>query len=46
MDLITPTLPAFRSLLSVEVKDDVRARYGGLIHGLMSSCLLNIDDMR
>ncbi|KAL4065423.1 armadillo-type protein [Scleroderma yunnanense] len=46
MDLITPTLPAFRALLSVEVKEDARERYGNLIHGLISSCLLNIDDMR
>ncbi|KIK24912.1 hypothetical protein PISMIDRAFT_97684, partial [Pisolithus microcarpus 441] len=46
MDLITPTLPAFKALLSVEAKESTRNRYDQLIHGLVSSCLLNIDDMR
>ncbi|KAI5983848.1 armadillo-type protein [Pisolithus albus] len=46
MDLITPTLPAFKALLSVEAKESTHNRYDQLIHGLVSSCLLNIDDMR
>ncbi|KAI6043108.1 armadillo-type protein [Pisolithus marmoratus] len=46
MDLVTPTLPAFKALLSVEVKESTRDCYDQLIHGLVSSCLLNIDDMR
>ncbi|KAG1715659.1 hypothetical protein ID866_1501 [Astraeus odoratus] len=46
MDLITPTLPALKALLSVEVKENSLERYEKLIHGLISSCLLNIDDMR
>lgn len=45
-DLVTPTLPAFRSLLAVSCHPSVRERYGKLIHGLLSSCLLNVDEMR
>lgn len=45
-DLITPTLPAFRSLLAVPCHPDARERYGKLVHGLLSSCLLNVDEMR
>ncbi|KAG0706406.1 armadillo-type protein [Suillus ampliporus] len=45
-DLITPTLPAFRSLLTVPCHPTDRERYGKLIHGLLSSCLLNVDEMR
>ncbi|KAG2366768.1 armadillo-type protein [Suillus spraguei] len=45
-DLVTPTLPAFRSLLAVPCHPDTRERYGKLIHGLLSSCLLNVDEMR
>ena len=45
-DLVTPTLPAFRSLLAVSCHPSVCERYGKLIHGLLSSCLLNVDEMR
>ncbi|KAG1883078.1 hypothetical protein F4604DRAFT_1920974 [Suillus subluteus] len=45
-DLVTPTLPAFRSLLAVSCHPNIRERYGKLIHGLLSSCLLNVDEMR
>ncbi|KAG1754151.1 armadillo-type protein [Suillus lakei] len=45
-DLVTPTLPAFRSLLAVSCHPSIRERYGKLIHGLLSSCLLNVDEMR
>ncbi|KAF8841000.1 clathrin-coated vesicle protein [Paxillus ammoniavirescens] len=46
IDLITPTLPAFKSLLIVEAHPKVRDRYDSLIHGMLSSCLLNVDEMR
>jgi hypothetical protein len=46
IDLITPTLPAFKSLLTVEAHPKVRDRYDSLIHGMLSSCLLNVDEMR
>ncbi|KAF8558426.1 clathrin-coated vesicle protein [Imleria badia] len=46
IDLITPTLPAFKSLVSVDCNSRVRDRYDSLIHGIMSSCLLNVDEMR
>ncbi|KAG2033122.1 armadillo-type protein [Suillus americanus] len=46
VDLVTPTLPAFRSLLAVSCHPSMRERYGKLIHGLLSSCLLNVDEMR
>jgi len=45
-DLITPTLPAFKSLLAIPCHPSVRERYRKLIHGLLSSCLLNADEMR
>jgi hypothetical protein len=45
-DLVTPTLPAFRSLLAVSCHPSIHERYGKLIHGLLSSCLLNVDEMR
>ncbi|KAF9228616.1 clathrin-coated vesicle protein [Gyrodon lividus] len=46
IDLITPTLPSFKSLLAVEAHPQVRDRYDSLIHGVLSSCLLNVDEMR
>jgi hypothetical protein len=46
IDLITPTLPAFKSLVSVDSHTRVRDRYDSLIHGILSSCLLNVDEMR
>lgn len=46
IDLITPTLPAFKSLVSVDCHPRVRDRYDSLIHGILSSCLLNVDEMR
>lgn len=46
MDLITPTLPALKSLLTIEIREGAYEPYNKLIHGLLSSCLLNIDDMR
>lgn len=46
IDLITPTLPAFKSLVSVDSHPRVRDRYDSLIHGILSSCLLNVDEMR
>lgn len=45
-DLISPTLPAFRSLLAISCHPNARERYGKLVHGLLSSCLLNVDEMR
>ncbi|KAF9239616.1 armadillo-type protein [Melanogaster broomeanus] len=46
IDLITPTLPAFKSLLAVDAHPKVHDRYDSLIHGILSSCLLNVDEMR
>lgn len=46
IDLITPTLPAFKSLVSIDSHSRVRDRYDSLIHGILSSCLLNVDEMR
>ncbi|KAG9318303.1 armadillo-type protein [Chiua virens] len=46
IDLITPTLPAFKCLVSVEAHPRVRDRYDSLIHGILSSCLLDVDEMR
>ncbi|KIJ69624.1 hypothetical protein HYDPIDRAFT_124270 [Hydnomerulius pinastri MD-312] len=46
VDLITPTLPAFKSLLAVDAHPKAYDRYDKLMHGVLSSCLLNVDEMR
>lgn len=46
IDLITPTMPAFKSLVSLDPHPRTRERYDSLIHGILSSCLLNVDEMR
>lgn len=48
-DLTGPTLPALKGLL--EPPSDPKAcvadsKYGKLIHGLISACLVNIDEMK
>lgn len=48
VDLAGPSLPALKSMLD---KDDpphgvADEKYGRLVHGLLSACLQNIDDMR
>ncbi|KIY49942.1 ARM repeat-containing protein [Fistulina hepatica ATCC 64428] len=48
IDLVGPTLPALKALLSIPVLPlpQCRDRFERLIHGLVSSCLLNVDEMR
>jgi hypothetical protein len=48
VDLVGPTLPALKSLLDLPVDDNPEAedKFGRLVHGLLSSCLLNVDEMR
>ncbi|EGN94850.1 hypothetical protein SERLA73DRAFT_171234 [Serpula lacrymans var. lacrymans S7.3] len=47
-DLVEPTLPALKSLLSVPIHDSTgaRTRFEESVHGFLSSCLLNVDEMR
>ncbi|KAF7355790.1 Clathrin-coated vesicle protein [Mycena sanguinolenta] len=46
IDLAGPTLPALKSLLEFPTASpDASDRYGRLVHGLISACLLNIDEM-
>ncbi|KAF7337120.1 Clathrin-coated vesicle protein [Mycena venus] len=46
IDLAGPTLTALKSLLDIPtVSPDAGDRYSRLVHGLISSCLLNIDEM-
>ncbi|KAF8206326.1 armadillo-type protein [Mycena galopus ATCC 62051] len=46
IDLVGPTLTALKSLLDLPTTSpDASDRYGRLVHGLISSCLLNIDEM-
>lgn len=49
VDLAGPTLPALKTLL--EPPSDPKlltsdSSYGRIVHGLVSACLLNIDEMR
>ncbi|KAF8966949.1 clathrin-coated vesicle protein [Flammula alnicola] len=48
IDLVSPTLPALKTLLDIPVshRPEERERYSRLIHALLSACLLNIDSMR
>ncbi|KAJ6526020.1 clathrin-coated vesicle protein [Mycena capillaripes] len=48
IDLAGPTLTALKSLLDLPLptaSPDAIDRYGRLVHGLISACLLNIDEM-
>ena len=47
IDFASPTLPALKSLLDVprEFKD-LSDGYAKLVHGILSACLVNIDQMR
>ncbi|KAJ7675207.1 armadillo-type protein [Mycena rosella] len=46
IDLAGPTLPALKSLLDLPpASPDANDRYSRLVHGLISSCLLNVDEM-
>ncbi|KAJ6560948.1 clathrin-coated vesicle protein [Mycena sp. CBHHK59/15] len=46
-DLAGPTLPALKSLLDLPIASspDGSDRYSRIVHGLISSCLLNVDEM-
>ena len=49
IDVAGPTLPALKAML--EAPSDPKAsrsdsKYGRLVHGLISACLLHIDEMR
>jgi HEAT repeat-containing protein 5 len=48
IDLVGPTLPALKALLSVPIYDtpDAKNKFGRLVHGLLSACLLHVDEMR
>lgn len=49
IDLVGPTLPSLKAMLeNPPTKDqpEALAGYSGLVHGLLSSCLVNIDEMR
>ncbi|RDB24443.1 HEAT repeat-containing protein 5B [Hypsizygus marmoreus] len=47
IDLVGPTLPALKMLLDLPPSpvSNTEDRYARLVHGLLSSCLLNIDAM-
>ncbi|KAJ4473613.1 clathrin-coated vesicle protein [Lentinula aciculospora] len=48
IDLAGPTFPSLKVLLDLPLASspDARDRYQRMIHGLLSACLLNIDEMR
>lgn len=48
VDLVGPTLPALKALLDIPVytTPDAKNKFGRLVHGLLSACLLHVDEMR
>ena len=46
IDFVGPTLPVLKSLLTPEPTYKVTEFFQRVVHGLLSSCLLNIDEMR
>lgn len=48
IDLVSPTFTSLKAILSISPLNDSdsRNRYQRAIHALLSSCLLNIDEMR
>ncbi|KIK61652.1 hypothetical protein GYMLUDRAFT_73165 [Collybiopsis luxurians FD-317 M1] len=48
IDLASPTFPSLKLLLDLPPGSfpDAQDRYQRLVHGLLSACLLNIDEMR
>lgn len=47
VDLASSTLMSLKSLLENSPKQpEARNKFGRIVHGLFSSCLLNIDEMR
>ncbi|KAF9444651.1 clathrin-coated vesicle protein [Macrolepiota fuliginosa MF-IS2] len=48
IDLISPTFASLKAILSIPVlsEGDSGQRYQRVVHALLSSCLLNIDEMR
>ncbi|TRM58754.1 armadillo-type protein [Schizophyllum amplum] len=48
VDLVPPTLPALKSLLDVPPLPDQQGheRLSRTIHGLLSACILNVEEMR
>lgn len=46
IDFVGPTLPALKSLLTPGSDQKVTEFFQRVVHGLLSSCVLNIDEMR
>jgi len=49
IDMISPTLPCLKAILTIPVATEgrgMRDRYEKLVHGILSACLLNVDEMR
>ena len=43
--IVSSCLPALKIVLEIENDDDAE-RYGRVVHGLLSTCLQNVDAMR
>jgi len=46
VDVVGPTLPVLKSLLTPGSTYKVTEFFQRVVHGLLSSCMLNIDEMR
>lgn len=49
IDMAGPTLQSLKAMLDnppSKLQTEALSRYSRLVHGLLSACLVNIDDMR
>jgi HEAT repeat-containing protein 5 len=48
IDLVGPTLPALKALLDIPVYNtpDAKDKFERVVHGVLSACLLHVDEMR
>lgn len=48
IDLVGPTLPALKALLDIPVYNtpEAKEKFERVVHGVLSACLLHVDEMR
>jgi hypothetical protein len=46
VDIVGPTLPALKLLITLPAGQKPSLAFARVIHGMLSACLLNVDDMK